>query len=119
MILVNEYRAQLGKPVIGFANPSLYTLARNNEAYSDFFHDIQQGNNGYFNAVPGYDLVTGIGTINGLNLMNGLTCDALICSAGTTLAPSSATTPAPISITGSPSSNLPELSFQHQIFYGR
>jgi hypothetical protein len=39
--------------------PDLYTLA--SQSYSTYYNDIVSGNNGY-QAGPGYDLVTGIGT---------------------------------------------------------
>ena len=39
--------------------PELYNLA--GSSYSTYFHDIVDGNNGY-QAGPGYDMVTGIGT---------------------------------------------------------
>ncbi len=39
-----------------------------NTNYSNCFHDITVGNNGNYNAGPGYDLVTGMGSLNGANL---------------------------------------------------
>jgi kumamolisin len=66
--LLNEARAKAGKPSLGFLNPSLYPL---NGTAS--FRDITVGNNGAFNAGPGYDLVTGIGVPNLKELADALT----------------------------------------------
>ncbi|KAF3764746.1 subtilisin-like protein [Cryphonectria parasitica EP155] len=58
--LLNEDRIAAGKGPIGFLNPTLY-------ANPDAFNDITIGNNagcgsGGFNATPGWDPVTGLGT---------------------------------------------------------
>ena len=58
--LLNEARIAAGKGSIGFLNPTLY-------ANPDAFNDITIGNNpgchtGGFNATPGWDPVTGLGT---------------------------------------------------------
>ena len=72
--LVNQLRKALGKGPLGFANPALYSLAES-AAYSADFHDITVGNNILtgtavgFSAVPGYDLATGWGTPNALNIV--------------------------------------------------
>jgi subtilase family serine protease len=77
MALANEQAAASGQPPVGFANPTLYELARGPE-YPALFHDVTAGNNtnlsvGYeFFAQPGYDLCTGWGTPNGSNLINAL-----------------------------------------------
>jgi subtilase family serine protease len=42
--------------------PTLYNIAKNPSQYKLDFHDIVSGSNGGFNAGPGYDLVTGIGS---------------------------------------------------------
>ena len=68
---VNQARAIAGKPILGFVNPSLYQIAKSANYASDF-HDITSGNNGYYPAVAGYDLVTGLGSFNGANLYNDL-----------------------------------------------
>jgi hypothetical protein len=65
-----------GVPV-GFLNPAVYGLAQK-ASYTTNFHDIVSGNNfnsfspDLFSAVPGYDLVTGLGSPNGQNLINAL-----------------------------------------------
>jgi len=74
-----------GKPV-GFLNPALYALAQQPNAYTTYFHDAIGGNNlnssspASFFCTAGYDLVCGIGTPMGTNLINALTRppDALV-----------------------------------------
>jgi hypothetical protein len=74
--LVNQQAAASGKPPIGFANPALYAIAKS-ASYHSCFHDITTGRNTNgasptkFQAVAGYDLCTGLGTIS-TNLMNAL-----------------------------------------------
>jgi len=63
--LVNDYRESLSRPVLGFMNPLLYSIGSSNN-YRFAFHDIADGStNGHFPAVQGYDLATGLGSING------------------------------------------------------
>jgi hypothetical protein len=75
--LVNEQAAQSGEPPVGFLNPALYAIAKSAN-YTTCFHDITTGNNfsssspSQFSAVPGFDLCTGWGTPNGINLINAL-----------------------------------------------
>jgi subtilase family serine protease len=45
----------------GFANPSIYAIARDPARYAQAFHDITAGANGLNSALPGYDYVTGFG----------------------------------------------------------
>jgi hypothetical protein len=80
MALVNEQAATTGDPQVGFANPALYAIGQSS-SYSSDFHDITVGNNdnegnccgqAYYNAVPGYDLVTGWGSPTGQDLINNL-----------------------------------------------
>jgi subtilase family serine protease len=77
MALANEQAAASGHPPVGFANPTLYELARGPE-HGALFHDVTIGNNTNlsvdyeFFAQPGYDLCTGWGTPNGSNLLNAL-----------------------------------------------
>lgn len=77
MALVNQQAAANGRAPVGFANPSLYAIARSAN-YTNCFHDVTTGNNfwssspaQYF-ATNGYDLCTGLGTPNGTNLINAL-----------------------------------------------
>ena len=64
--LINQELTSSGKTVIGFANPVLY---QNPSA----FHDITQGDNGDFNAGPGWDACTGLGSPNGTLISEAFT----------------------------------------------
>ena len=66
--LINEARANAGKPALPFLNPLLYPLLG-----TECFRDIQVGSNGAFDAGAGYDLVTGIGVPNVGQLISALT----------------------------------------------
>lgn len=81
--LVNQQAAASGRPAVGFINPAIYAIG-NGADYTSDFHDITTGNNfnagspARFPAVSGYDLCTGWGTPNGINLIIALaTPDAL------------------------------------------
>ena len=75
--LANQLAVATNGTGLGFLNPALYKLAASS-CYANCFHDITTGNNtantasGLFNAVPGFDLCTGLGTPNGTNLINAL-----------------------------------------------
>jgi hypothetical protein len=80
MALVNQQAADNGDPAPGFLNPAIYSIGQGS-SYGDAFHDIMSGNNDaldnccgwpYYNAVPGYDLVTGWGSPNGQSLIDAL-----------------------------------------------
>ena len=84
LALLNQYLVSRGvqaQPGLGNINPELYTLAR---TANNVFHDITQGNNMVpctagspgcvngqlgFSAGPGYDLATGLGSIDVYNLV--------------------------------------------------
>ncbi len=69
--LMNEQAEAAGRPALGFLNPAIYAIGESSSYDSDF-HDITVGGNGAFNAVTGYDLVTGWGSPNGQSLINAL-----------------------------------------------
>jgi subtilase family serine protease len=75
--LVNQMRASAGKPPLGPVNSAIYSLAQS-PAYATDFHDIIVGNNilagssAGFSAAPGYDLASGWGTPNVMNLAKDL-----------------------------------------------
>lgn len=76
MALVNEQAATYGWSSTGFLNIPLYALAQSPQ-YGSVLHDIIMGTNGYeagysFNAMTGYDLVTGWGSPNGTGIINAL-----------------------------------------------
>jgi kumamolisin len=66
--LVARMNQKNGKS-IGFLNPSIYAQA----VEASGFHDITQGNNGAFNAGPGWDPCTGLGSPDGVPLEAALT----------------------------------------------
>ena len=80
--LVNQECAQIGRPPVGFLNPTLYAIGKSS-VYSTAFHDITTGNNltgwntqpnhdhQYF-AQVGYDLCTGWGAPVGQHLIDAL-----------------------------------------------
>jgi len=49
---------------LGFINPALYSILRNQTEYSKAFHDITQGNNDPYQATQGWDPLTGLGSPN-------------------------------------------------------
>lgn len=62
---INDYRATLGKPTVGFLNPRLYT----DSTVRDSLNDITVGSNpgcdvDGFTCEAGWDPVTGLGTMN-------------------------------------------------------
>lgn len=79
--LVNQQAAQFGDGAIGFLNPALYGIGASS-AYASTFHDITAGQNDnggaypppqqIFQAVEGYDLVTGWGTPDGQAFIDAL-----------------------------------------------
>jgi subtilase family serine protease len=69
--LANEHATRTGMPRIGFLNPTLYALA-SGANYAKFLHDQTSGKSGKFSAVPGYDLVTGLGSPAGEDLIRAL-----------------------------------------------
>jgi len=75
MALVNQQAQSLGNTSFGCINYAIYPLGEGN-AYTTAFHDITSGNNnklGFgYNAVSGYDLVTGWGSPTGQTLINFL-----------------------------------------------
>ena len=66
--LANQQAVANGKSTLGFLNPTIYNIGTGS-SYTANFHDITSGNNkptagagSGFNAVTGYDLVTGWGS---------------------------------------------------------
>ena len=76
LALVNQQAKANTGTTLGFINPAVYTIGKGVNYNSDF-HDITSGNNNNghgksYNAVLGYDLVTGWGSPNGQSLINAL-----------------------------------------------
>ncbi len=79
--LANELRGRQGRLPLGLATPQLYMIAADRKNYREDFNDIVNGNNALFgdpaqlpgfNARPGYDLPTGLGTPVVSKLLNDL-----------------------------------------------
>ncbi len=76
LALINQQNVANNGTTLGFLNPLIYAIGKGTN-YTTDFHDITSGNNNNghgktFNAVTGYDLVTGWGSPNGQNLINAL-----------------------------------------------
>jgi subtilase family serine protease len=71
MAMVNQQAMANGGSLMGFFNPVLYGVATGS-GFNNDFHDITSGSNGSYSAVSGYDLVTGWGSPQGVNLINAL-----------------------------------------------
>jgi hypothetical protein len=75
--LVNQQSTANSGAAVGFLNPALYAIAAGAN-YATCFHDTKTGNNigsntpGLYYAVTNYDLATGLGTPNGVALINAL-----------------------------------------------
>jgi len=67
--LLNQQRLTLGTGYLGFANPTLYRVAKSTSS-AIVYNDITSGNNGYYNASAGYDNVTGWGSFHGSGLIS-------------------------------------------------
>ena len=71
LALANQQALASGGTVLGFINPTLYSIGLGSN-YTIDFHDITAGSNG-FTATVGYDLASGWGSPNGAGLINDLT----------------------------------------------
>ncbi|AGK95923.1 Ig-like domain-containing protein [Clostridium pasteurianum] len=65
--LVNQSRESKGLGTIGLANSRLYSLAN-----QSVFHDIVSGSNGEYSSSLGYDMVTGLGSVDVWKLVSAL-----------------------------------------------
>ncbi len=90
----------------GLANPTLYTLASNATTYASAFHDVTSGNNNCnagsafcgttttgFSAGPGYDQVTGLGSVDVANLAGAWPTNPTPLMATTTMVSAQSTAP--------------------------
>ena len=69
--LVNE--GLVSKTHYYVSGPSLFYWMAQKQASQHPFYDVQQGNNFYYPATPGYDCVSGLGTPNIVGVYNALT----------------------------------------------
>ncbi len=105
--LANQKSVNDGHSNLGFLNPLLYKIAQNasGTSYSLDFHDVKFGNNyttgdgkNEYPATPNYDMASGLGSYNALNLAIDLETLAVIQGPPPTPTPSVTAT---ISPTGS------------------
>ena len=61
MLLIRQLADQQGVGPLGFVNPMLYTLA-NSDLRDAIFHDVTRGGNLQYEAAPGWDYATGLGS---------------------------------------------------------
>ena len=59
--LANQLRAAAGLPALTDGHQALYNLASSAAKYQKCYRDITMGYNGDFQALTGYDLITGLG----------------------------------------------------------
>lgn len=62
----NGYLASQGKSLLGNVNAELYTLFNTSQPFKAY-HDVTTGNNLHYNAGPGYDVASGIGSPDAWN----------------------------------------------------
>lgn len=65
--IINQSRANAGLPTVGLLGPKIYPLIG-----TSAFNDITAGSNGAYNAGPGYDLCSGVGSPNVTALIQAL-----------------------------------------------
>jgi kumamolisin len=110
--LINQARANLGRPPMGLLNPSLYPLL----GTANFF-DVTSGNNatstsaGKYAANAGYDQVTGIGAPNMGNLLTTLSLLGVPAPGITNFAPASGVENTSVSITGTNFTSVSSVKF--------
>ncbi|MFN2468830.1 MAG: protease pro-enzyme activation domain-containing protein [Gaiellaceae bacterium] len=71
MLLIQQYAAREGAGKLGFVAPALYELARTKQPFPPF-RDVTRGGNRFYNAGPGWDYSTGLGTPDVWNLARDL-----------------------------------------------
>lgn len=101
--LINQERAANGGSKLGLANNIFYQIAQGAQ-YNSEFHDIKNGsNNGYYDAETGFDDATGLGSLNGANLLadpliEGIALDATITGTVTAGNPATGVSGATVSL---------------------
>ena len=106
---INQYLAATGKQPAGFIDPTLYSLANASQPHAAY-HDITSGTNGTYNAAPGWDAVTGWGSLDAWNLAQDIAAGTSAGATGTptntpsaTATPTSTATSTPAAATNTPS----------------
>ena len=113
--LTNQYLVQNNAPRLGFANPAIYGLFR---AQPTLFHDVTQGDNcmtavcvapggtpsdskGTYPATPGYDMTTGVGTLDATRFAHAILGSSPVVTAmDVTSGPTTGNTPVALTGTG-------------------
>ena len=75
--LINQQTTKAGGKPVGYLNPLLYSQALGS---AGAFHDIVSGNNGAYDAAPGWDACTGLGSPDGTKLLAGVGGNVLATS---------------------------------------
>lgn len=70
LTLVEKARANKGEASLGFLNPKIYATMP--DVRATLFNDVTEGTNGAYNAGPGWDAVTGLGSMQANALLNFL-----------------------------------------------
>ncbi|MGZ6366181.1 MAG: protease pro-enzyme activation domain-containing protein [Ktedonobacteraceae bacterium] len=103
MALIDQYLQSQGKAILGSANSVLYSLF-NTQQQSPAFHDVTTGTNLHYNAGPGYDMASGIGSPD----VNNIAHDLASSGSGNTPSPTPTPNPSPTPIsTPSPTPTTP------------
>jgi kumamolisin len=67
MLLIRQYAQRQGTGPLGFVNPMLYQIASTPQSFPAF-HDVTVGGNRFYQASPGWDFATGLGSPDVYNL---------------------------------------------------
>jgi len=113
--LTNQYLVANNAPRLGFANPAIYGLFR---AQPTLFHDVTEGDNcmtavcvapggtpsdgkGTYPATPGYDMTTGVGTLDAARFAYAVLGSSPVINAmDVTAGPTTGNTPVTLTGTG-------------------
>jgi subtilase family serine protease len=71
MVLIKQYAQDKGIDSLGYLNPAFYYLASHEQPFEPF-HDVVRGGNRHYDAGPGWDYSTGLGTPDLFNLARDL-----------------------------------------------
>jgi kumamolisin len=71
MLLVKQFARDRGVDHLGYLNPAFYDLASHDQPFEPF-HDVVRGGNRHYDAGPGWDYSTGLGSPDLFNLARDL-----------------------------------------------
>lgn len=96
----NQYLLSQNKPSLGNVNAALYTLYSTPQPYASY-HDVTSGMNLHYQATTGYDMATGIGSLDAWNIVRDLAGTVITASTPTpTVNPVPTVTPTPSATPG-------------------